>query len=211
MEYRKKCRVCGQIFCFTDEDLKRSKLESRQTKTAALATIFNAMAGDTSMALLTNGVGNNSERQIVDYSKCPQCGSRDISDLISESPKSSISNNSNVSKSNTYIDFYANLADDAVITRENNVKFNDDKGYAVITPKYLKICGEKKDYFFNIFAMHDVRAEENIWYSGAIFGSKKPNYLYFKLKDNIDQRISIKSGDAAKLAGIINTLKARQQ
>lgn len=78
MEYYSKCNVCGKITCYTDKDLKDNNKQSLISGLAALSTIGNAVVGTKYDMYESSKFSNRVSSKIVDYSKCPSCGSKDI-------------------------------------------------------------------------------------------------------------------------------------
>lgn len=83
-DYRKVCKVCGHIFCYTGKDLieneKLAKKANEERTMAALDYLFTSrVSGNQSSQR-----ADNLKAQIVDYSKCPKCGSGDIADATDE-------------------------------------------------------------------------------------------------------------------------------
>lgn len=78
MEYYSKCNVCGKITCYTDKDLKENNKQSIITGLAAISTIGNAVAGTKYDMYESSKFSNRASSKIVDYSKCPSCGSKDV-------------------------------------------------------------------------------------------------------------------------------------
>lgn len=88
-EIRKKCNVCGEIFCYTEEDIENNeKLRKEvisESKTNMFMAILGAFGGTPVTRLSTdNSIDRTNQKldKIKDYSKCPKCNSTDISDLI---------------------------------------------------------------------------------------------------------------------------------
>ena len=82
--YRKLCSVCGHIFCYTQEDLDKNK------KLIYDATYERSM-GKAEWWTTSMVTGNQRqqradelESRIVDYSKCPKCGSKELRDATDE-------------------------------------------------------------------------------------------------------------------------------
>ena len=82
--YRKICSVCGHLFCYTQEDLDKNK------KLIYDATYERSM-GKTEWWTTSMVTGNQRqqradelESRIVDYSKCPKCGSKELRDATDE-------------------------------------------------------------------------------------------------------------------------------
>jgi len=79
-EYRKKCKVCGQVFCYTEKDLlQNQRLQNKAVLQSGLAAM-NAVGGSRLAGNQHSQRADNAEAQIVDYSKCPNCGSHDLID-----------------------------------------------------------------------------------------------------------------------------------
>ena len=81
MEYKKICNVCGHIFAYTDEDIKRNKSNSTMAALSSIAAITSAIGGTNYNAYEQNKMADRSLSKVVDYSRCPNCGSSDIRDL----------------------------------------------------------------------------------------------------------------------------------
>ncbi len=76
MEYRRKCNVCGKIWCYTDRDLQESKSAKTAAGFSALAGIGGALSGNLLTMHVTNSAMNNTPKA-VNYEKCPECNSSD--------------------------------------------------------------------------------------------------------------------------------------
>ena len=114
-EYRKKCNVCGHIFCYTDKDVA---INNERIK---LANSYQAR-------MFTQGLMRNNKidwrynqekmeqslNQIVDFSKCSKCGSTDLIDYDNEKKaEESITINST-----DEIIKYKELLDKGILTQE---------------------------------------------------------------------------------------------
>lgn len=81
-EYRKKCNVCSKIWCFTEEDRQENQRNRFLGVVNGLSSVTNTLGGGS--LLYSQGANAAAERatdRIVDYDKCPYCGSKDIRDL----------------------------------------------------------------------------------------------------------------------------------
>ena len=87
MEYIKKCNVCGKIFCYTDEDVKANKAHALSTSLSAIASVANAIGGTMYNAYEQGKISNRESAKVIDYNKCPHCGSRDLRLLTDEELK----------------------------------------------------------------------------------------------------------------------------
>jgi len=90
-EFRNKCNVCGHIYCYTQEDLKRN------SSRAGMA-VLESVGGLFSNSITASVSRNNAQSQLdgmIDYGKCPKCNSADIHELDDEEWEASkISNSS---------------------------------------------------------------------------------------------------------------------
>ena len=80
MEYKKKCNVCGKVFCYTDEDLKNNASNAGLGALSALGGLASALGGGT--IFHTHHLQGQADRytdKIVDYNQCPYCHSRSLS------------------------------------------------------------------------------------------------------------------------------------
>lgn len=80
MEYKMKCNVCGKVFCYTDEDLKKNATNAGMGALTALGGLASALGGGT--IFHTHHLQGQSDRytdKIVDYNQCPYCHSRSLS------------------------------------------------------------------------------------------------------------------------------------
>ncbi len=87
MEHRKICNVCGHIYCFTDEDIKKNDSNRLMAGLSGLATIANAISGTMYGAFESDKMADRALNKIVDFNKCPKCGSIDVKDLTEEELK----------------------------------------------------------------------------------------------------------------------------
>lgn len=77
MEYYRKCNVCGKITCYTDDDLKENSDQAHIASLYALSTIGNAIAGTKYDMYESSKSCDRASNKLMDYSKCPSCGSKD--------------------------------------------------------------------------------------------------------------------------------------
>lgn len=80
MEYKMKCNVCGHIFCYTDEDLKKNASNAGMQALSALGSLASTLGGGS--IFHTHHLKGQADRygdKVVDYNQCPHCHSRSIS------------------------------------------------------------------------------------------------------------------------------------
>ncbi len=76
MEYRRKCNVCGKIWCYNDQDLSTNKAAKVSSSLSAIAGIGGALSGNLLTMHITGSAMNNAPKP-VDYERCPECNSSD--------------------------------------------------------------------------------------------------------------------------------------
>ncbi len=84
MEYRKKCNVCGNIFCYTDQDISNNRMSSGLEAISAIGSIAGALSGNWVAARANQESSYHQENKIIDFNHCPKCRSMDLV-LLSES------------------------------------------------------------------------------------------------------------------------------
>lgn len=77
---RKRCNVCGHIFCYNYEDIERNKQLERNAELYSFSSLGGTYASSASDAQTAEAL----QSRIIDYDKCPKCGSRDLSDATDE-------------------------------------------------------------------------------------------------------------------------------
>ncbi len=82
--FRKRCNVCGKIICYTLEDIAENKRKARSAALSGLGGIAGALSGNYAAGATSNQSAEDQLSRIVDYDKCPSCGSRDLVDLTDE-------------------------------------------------------------------------------------------------------------------------------
>ena len=117
-EFRMRCNVCGKIFCYTIDDLRKNIENAKNAKNATIFGALNAVAG-TEMGMYANlSRSDTLLNSIVDYSRCPNCNSSNIS-LIEEEIESQIKTTEQTSFSPAdELRKYKELLDSGVITQE---------------------------------------------------------------------------------------------
>lgn len=84
MEYRKRCTVCGKIYCFTDEDIKANNRNSLVSGLAAIGSIAAVFGGTRYDAYEQSKLADRNSSKIIDFSKCPNCNSTNVVDISEE-------------------------------------------------------------------------------------------------------------------------------
>ena len=84
VETRKRCNVCGNIFCFTPADLDRNARKESQAFMSALGSIGGALSGHYAASAIHESNSQNATDGIIDYNRCPKCGSTNLSIISDE-------------------------------------------------------------------------------------------------------------------------------
>jgi hypothetical protein len=82
--FRKRCNLCGKIFCYTYEDLEENKRLAKSAVWSSVGTFAGALSGNYAAGATSNQTASDELSRIVDYTKCPNCGSRDLTDIYDE-------------------------------------------------------------------------------------------------------------------------------
>ncbi len=82
--YRKICNVCGHIFVYTDEDINDNIRHAKSARNSAFVGLTGAVGGYYGSSAVNNQTANDELNRIVDYRRCPKCGSNNISDATDE-------------------------------------------------------------------------------------------------------------------------------
>lgn len=120
-EYRKRCNVCGKVFCYTQKDIDDSAKNARAGALSAVGTIANALGGTMYGAVEMNKMTDRQMSKVRDFTKCPYCNSSDLRDITEE--EFNQSNNSNnapqtAASAADEIKKFKELLDMGVITQE---------------------------------------------------------------------------------------------
>ena len=84
IEVRKACNVCGKVFCYNPVDLEKNKSTARDAKLNALGQLGGALSGNYTASAVYGNNASNAIDKIVDYNKCPHCGSIDLKEISKE-------------------------------------------------------------------------------------------------------------------------------
>lgn len=83
-EFRKKCNVCGKVYCFSGSDIRNNIALQKQARSAAGNALLQSLGGTTIAASTELNRSDNLSAQIRDFNKCPYCNSSNIVDLTEE-------------------------------------------------------------------------------------------------------------------------------
>lgn len=121
-EIRKRCNVCGNVFCYTEKDIKDNNFNQFVSGLTGLAQISAGLSGGVLDNIAANNMANSAEKKVKDFNKCPKCNSTNLSVISEEEFNKSLQNGSN-QKNNTYSEAdellkFKKLMDAGVITQE---------------------------------------------------------------------------------------------
>lgn len=118
--FRKRCKICGKIICYTLEDLERNKRLAKDAMLSSIGGIATALSGHYAASAVQTQTGNDEFNRIIDYDKCPACGSRELVDLTDEDLAriNAQQNGSNTVSSADELKKFKELLDSGIITQE---------------------------------------------------------------------------------------------
>lgn len=121
-EKRVYCNVCGQIFCYTKQDMLKNEALKKKVVSYNKSGLVQALFSNSITANQTYSQANQLEAQIKDFSRCPHCGSSDLKEISEEELKNMHSqpNNSNSGtvSATDEIKKFKDLLDMGAITQE---------------------------------------------------------------------------------------------
>ena len=123
-EHYKCCNVCGHLFCYTGAELEQNFQHQVEEVKARRSVTLNALSLNTTATEVAYQNVLNERNRIVDYDKCPSCGSKSLRDItleefkkLSEKAKDPTSSISALSTADELKKF-KELLDSEVITQE---------------------------------------------------------------------------------------------
>ncbi|MEA4921047.1 MAG: SHOCT domain-containing protein [Clostridiaceae bacterium] len=122
-EIRKKCNVCGKVFCYTMEDYRKNAARQARAGIHALGSVATAAGGSAVGTLANQHMMNEQEKKIVNYEECPHCHSKDLTRLIGEEWETYGEKDETAQKDDLTaaesLKAYKDLLDSGVITQED--------------------------------------------------------------------------------------------
>lgn len=83
-EYRKRCNVCGHIFCYTDKDIKENEKNAKIVERNRRSAVVNALAGTSIQSSMDTANADRMAARIIDFNRCSKCNSTDLSEITKE-------------------------------------------------------------------------------------------------------------------------------
>lgn len=84
VEYRIKCNVCGNIFCYNDADIRRNQELIKKAKSERRSAVLNDYGVSMVVGNQMHARADSIESQIRDFSRCPHCNSTNLTELSEE-------------------------------------------------------------------------------------------------------------------------------
>lgn len=120
-EHRMRCNVCGNIFCYTQKDLDDNVTMAIAAGVAGMGQIASALGGSRLDMLVSNETANSASSKVKDYTKCPNCNSSDLAEIVDgEGIQSGTSASTENNKTNTMeeLKLLKELLDIGIVTQE---------------------------------------------------------------------------------------------
>ena len=77
-EFRCLCKVCRHVYCFTTADLRKNARLLSQAKSDTDLAVMQMVFTSQIQGQMTSADARRAKNQVVDYSRCPKCGSTDV-------------------------------------------------------------------------------------------------------------------------------------
>ena len=81
---RRRCKLCGGVYSFTHADLDRNEELRKKAMREAVHSVTEAFGGTSVGATLSRKNSEDALSKIVDYSRCPKCGSPEVVNITDE-------------------------------------------------------------------------------------------------------------------------------
>ncbi len=82
--FRRKCSVCGHLFSYNVNDLNQNNRHARNATLSSVAALGGALGGAYAASAVDNANAQGQLDKIVDYNRCPKCGSTSLRALSAE-------------------------------------------------------------------------------------------------------------------------------
>ena len=111
-EIRKKCQVCGNIFCYNTNDVRENERNIRASAVATITSVTSGFVGSRYDMYQQSRIADDSRNKVIDFNRCPKCGSRSIVDLNEGNDKT------NMDSSIDEVKKYKALLDEGIISQD---------------------------------------------------------------------------------------------
>ena len=82
--FRKRCKLCGAVYSYTLTDLERNEELRKKALREAVHGVTEVFGGTTVGATLSRKNSEDALNKVVDYGRCPKCGSPEVADITDE-------------------------------------------------------------------------------------------------------------------------------
>ncbi len=118
-EHRMRCNVCGHIFCYTDEDVKKNAGNAGMGALTALGGLASVLGGGSIFHThYLQGQADRYTDKIIDYTRCPSCHSNNISEIKDGEVVQANSTPISITSATDELKKYKELLDSGVISQE---------------------------------------------------------------------------------------------
>lgn len=117
-EFRMRCNVCGNIYCYTAEDLKENKSNARLAAMQSVGAIASVFAGTNLDMYEQNKAAGRTLSKVVDYGRCPKCNSTNVELMDDNEIKAPVATQSTTVSAADELKKFKELLDMGVITQE---------------------------------------------------------------------------------------------
>lgn len=118
-EHKMKCNVCGHIFCYTLEDLKKNADLARRANRERLSGVLSTFGASAIQGNQEFAAADRYESMIKDFGKCPKCNSINLIDVTEDDIK--VMQNGSTTAAISPADEirkFKDLLDEGIITQE---------------------------------------------------------------------------------------------
>ena len=81
---RRRCKLCGGVYSFTRADLERNEELRKKAMREAVHSVAEAFGGTSVGATLSRKNSEDARSKIIDYDRCPKCGSPEVVNITDE-------------------------------------------------------------------------------------------------------------------------------
>ena len=83
-EFRMRCNVCGNVFCYSEMDIKNNEKLRQQANRERRMAVTSALGTTIIESNQHTEAADRYQAQIMDFSRCPKCHSTSLSELSEE-------------------------------------------------------------------------------------------------------------------------------
>lgn len=116
MEYRRKCSICGCVWCYTSADEAANRSNTINSVVSSVGTIVSAFAGTRLDTYALSGRADRYGEKVVDFTQCPQCRSRK-SELISDEEWEDLEHKARLSSMAKRVEINSNATTETLLRR----------------------------------------------------------------------------------------------